>query len=164
MPGWPRRLPKGPPRSSADKPVFGASRSRPNFCDVWPRKAASVSRPSGRFSAAFLGRRRFDADPAVAQSVDDRLSAVVDLELAQDRADVVLDRLVADAQLAADDLVTVAARHQVQDLDLAWRKLDEQRPQLGILSLRRSSLMRRRRSRLAARLPPKLRRNPRRSS
>ena len=44
-------------------------------------------------------------DPAVAQRVDDRLCAVVDVQLAQDRGDVVFHRLIGDAQDAGDLLV-----------------------------------------------------------
>src|SRR5437588_4445963 len=48
------------------------------------------------------GRRGFDANPAVAQGVDDRFGTIVDFELAQDRADVIFNGLIADAQLATD--------------------------------------------------------------
>ncbi len=42
---------------------------------------------------------------------------------------MVLDGLVADAEFATDDLVAVTACDEVQDLDLARRKLDEERPE-----------------------------------
>ena len=62
--------------------------------------------------------RGFDPDPTVAQGIYDCLGAIVHFELPQDRADVIFDRLIADAQLATDDLVAIAAGDQVQDLDL----------------------------------------------
>src|SRR5690606_27837173 len=63
--------------------------------------------------------RRLDLDPALPDRVDHRLGAVADAQLAEDRGDVVLDRLLADEQTLADLPVGDALRHQLQDLELA---------------------------------------------
>src|SRR5688500_10003961 len=60
-----------------------------------------------------------DLDPALAHGVDDGLGAVVDGELAEDGAHVVLDGLLADAQRVGHLLVRHALRDVVEDLDLA---------------------------------------------
>src|SRR6266498_57915 len=57
---------------------------------------------------------------------------------------MVLDRLVGDAELAGDQFVAVASCHLVEDLDLAWRQLDEQWPE-GFPICRRGDVQRRRR-------------------
>src|SRR5262249_52916266 len=71
-------------------------------------------------------------DPAVAERVDHRLRAVVHRQLAQDRRDVVLHRLVADLEGARDLLVAVAARDVLEHLDLARRERREERLDLSI--------------------------------
>jgi hypothetical protein len=94
------------------------------------RGEAPSSRRAGPFDRPFLngpsmesesalGSVLGDLDPALAHSVDDGLRAVVDRQLAQDRAHVVLHRLLADAQRIRDLLVRHALGDVVQDLDLA---------------------------------------------
>src|SRR4051794_38871262 len=58
-------------------------------------------------------------DPALAHRVHDGLGPVVDGQLAQDRAHVVLDGLLADRQGIGDLLVGHALGDVVEDLDLA---------------------------------------------
>jgi hypothetical protein len=60
-----------------------------------------------------------DLDPALAHGVDHGLRAIVDRQLAQDGAHVVLDRLLADRQRVGNLLVGHALGDVVQDLDLA---------------------------------------------
>src|SRR5262245_13911202 len=60
-----------------------------------------------------------DLDPSLAHGVDDGLGPVVDRQLAEDRAHVVLDRLLADRQRVGDLLVRHALGDVVEDLDLA---------------------------------------------
>src|SRR5436309_7921160 len=64
-------------------------------------------------------------DPALAHRVHDGLGPVVDGQLAQDRAHVVLDRLLADRQRVGDLLVGHALGDIVEDLDLAGRQRGE---------------------------------------
>ena len=71
--------------------------------------------PSGRHGSSVFG----DLDPALAHGIHHGLGAVVDRELAQDAAHVVLDRLLADRQRVGDLLVGHPLRDVVQDLHLA---------------------------------------------
>ena len=66
-----------------------------------------------------------DADPSLLHGVNDCLRAVVDRQLAQDRAHVVLDGLLADRQRVGDLLVGHALGDVVENLDLARRKRRE---------------------------------------
>jgi hypothetical protein len=72
--------------------------------------------------AGFELSRFVELDPAVAQGEDDRLGTVVDRELAQDRGDVILDRLVGDLELKSDLFVAVALRDIIENLDLTRRQ------------------------------------------
>ena len=56
---------------------------------------------------------------AATRELDDRLRARVDVERAQDRRDVHLDRALGEAEVAADQLVRLALREQTQHLRLA---------------------------------------------
>src|SRR5690554_3585122 len=78
-------------------------------------------------ASLLVGWVRFVAqlDPAVAEGVDDRLGAVVDRQLAQDRRDVVLHGLVTDIEQAGDLLVAVAPGNAVKDLHLTRRQRRE---------------------------------------
>jgi len=65
-----------------------------------------------------IARRPRRLDPIVSQRVDDGLCAVVHGHRAQDRADEVLDYLVADAQRSSDLLCALSLCDALQDLDL----------------------------------------------
>lgn len=54
----------------------------------------------------------------MAQRVNDRLRPVIDLELAQDRCDVVFDGLVTDPEEGGDLLVGIATSDTIENLDL----------------------------------------------
>src|SRR4026209_955901 len=72
-------------------------------------------------------------DPALAHRVDDGLGPVVDRQLAEDRAHVVLDGLLGDRQGVGDLLVGHALGDVVEDLDLARRERREDRG--GVLAV-----------------------------
>src|SRR4029077_3411558 len=74
-------------------------------------------------------------DPALSHRVDDGLGPVVDGELAEDRAHVVLDGLLADRQGVGDLLVRHALGDVVEDLDLARGERGEDRG--GLLAVDR---------------------------
>src|SRR5438034_10357716 len=74
-------------------------------------------------------------DPALAHRIHDGLGPVVDGQLAQDRAHVVLHGLLADRQRVGDLLVGHALGDVVEDLDLARRQRREDR--LGLLAVDR---------------------------
>src|SRR5262245_20623006 len=74
-------------------------------------------------------------DPALAHRVHDGLGPVIDCQLAQDRAHVVLDGLLADRQGVGDLLVGHALGDVVEDLDLARGERREDR--LGLLAVHR---------------------------
>ena len=57
-----------------------------------------------RWLADFL-HDRGDLNPAVAKGVDHRLGAVLHIEFAEHRGDVVLDRLIGDAEDGGDFFV-----------------------------------------------------------
>ena len=62
-------------------------------------------------------RLGLDSDPTIAQRVHNCFGSIVDFQLPQNRADVIFNRLIADAQLAADDFVAIAACDIIQDFD-----------------------------------------------
>src|SRR6185436_4159181 len=66
-------------------------------------------------------------DPALAHRVHDGLGPVVDSQLPEDRAHVVLDGLLADRQRVGDLLVGHALGDVVEDLDLARGERSEDR-------------------------------------
>jgi len=66
-------------------------------------------------------------NPALLHRIHDGLRAVVDRQLAQDRAHVVLDGLLADRQGIGNLLVGHAPGDVVEDLDLARRQRSEDR-------------------------------------
>src|SRR6478735_4739682 len=74
-------------------------------------------------------------DPALAHGIDHGLGPVVDGQLAEDRAHVVLDGLLADRQRVGDLLVGHALSDVVEDLDLARRERREDRG--GVLAVDR---------------------------
>lgn len=61
-------------------------------------------------------------DPAVAECIDHCLRPVVYLEFAENRRNVILYRLIADAQDRCNLLVAVATRNAIEDFDLARGK------------------------------------------
>src|SRR5256885_10587596 len=68
------------------------------------------------------GVRQSDFDEALADSVEDGLGAIIDLELLVHIAHVVANRLLADLELVGDLLVRHAAGQHLEDLDLAHRE------------------------------------------
>ena len=60
------------------------------------------------------------------EGIDKRLHAIIDLELAEDAAEVVLDRLLANREPEGDLLVAEALGQQVKDFDLPLRELLEE--------------------------------------
>src|SRR3954451_5331136 len=91
------------------------------------------STTSGRSDAKDFAGRRSSVDEPPLDGLARELVAVGELQLAQDRGDVRLDRLGGDAQAQRDLLVEVAAREQLQDLALARREGVE----LGVRRARR---------------------------
>src|SRR6188508_2717453 len=85
-------------------------------------------RPPIRAASAWVtigGSVLGDLDPALTHGVDDGLRAVVDRQLAQDRAHVVLHRLLANRQRVGDLLVRHSLRDVVENLDLAGGERSE---------------------------------------
>src|SRR5205823_62376 len=84
-----------------------------------------VGRPSGSTRGASIDQAPLDRPAA-------ELVAVRELELSQHRADVRLDRLHRNRELARDLLVEIAAGDQAQHLALPKRQLIELRIDLGL--------------------------------
>src|SRR2546422_9017180 len=84
---------------------------------------------AGRKDGSQRGHARMNLAPASASTcashVGGSLRASLQVELAKDRADVVLDRLVGQEYLGRDLLVRLALRDQEQDLLLLGRQLGE---------------------------------------
>ena len=156
-----RDFPPGDPAAS-ERLRAVASRPLPPHRRL-ARDRVRRQRPRAKRGDRALDRFLFAAeiDPAMTQGIDDRLRAVVDLQLAQDRGDVVFHRLIGDVQDAGDLLVAQSLRDKPQDLDLARaERRGSRRPRLR-RAARRSALPRggeRRQSWAAARRPGRQRR------
>src|SRR5437763_1418624 len=96
--------------------ALGASRARRRTSEPSERSeraergAGERGAPRGR-----LG----DLEELLADGIDDRLHARVQLQLLEDVADVVLDRVLADEQLLGDVTVVEALGDEAQNLHLA---------------------------------------------
>src|SRR6185503_7971916 len=118
-----------------------ARRAARSAADVTAPGSPDVASPVGGASAVPLGTASSvemtsvlrHLDPALAHRVDDGLGPVIHGQLAQDRAHVVLDRLLADRERVGDLLVGHALGDVVEDLDLARGQRREDR--LGLLAV-----------------------------
>src|SRR4029078_5737871 len=142
------RGPRGGAAGAAAERISGSAASpgsedspAPDLAVVAPGGGAdSVGAAEGASAGAAVGAAPTSADtvlsvlghldPALAHRVYDGLGPVIDCQLAQDRAHVVLDGLLADRQGVGDLLVGHALGDVVEDLDLARRERREDRLRL----------------------------------
>src|SRR5687768_1783666 len=86
-----------------------------------PGTRAGAGRDTG---TPALRRNRLPPEPRLARG-DDRLGAVLDLDLVEDARDVVADGLVGQAQARGDLGIVEALRDELEDIALARRELGE---------------------------------------
>src|SRR5438094_737720 len=90
------------------------------------RSTTRAPRRTGPYTGALYrsdpSRREGSAALRTARCRGHGLEARRDVQLGIDRIDVVLDRLLLDAELRADLAIRAPALHQREDLQLAWRE------------------------------------------
>src|SRR5215203_454504 len=112
----PRELVTGP----------GPSGSRPRFSSASLPKRGHVARPSkrepGRTTSPGRDDRRGRSGVELIPGGCDSLEPGVDAEGAEEVADVIADRLLAEVELAGDLLRRAATLKEAKNLRLAWRQ------------------------------------------